>query len=231
MKRNIVIMLVLFFAAACGQQEQEKIGAEAGPAPHEGYIVQVGENYITPADVEQELAGMPENRRMGYEMPGGQERLIDEMIKREMFRQEAQRAGLDQSEEYRQRVEYLSRLALVEMFLEDRIQGSVTVSDRELSDYYEEHKEDEFTNPVSGETQPFTSVRDNIRRYLVMEKQRQVFDDYMEDLMARYEVRVSDDYRAQEQEGQPPLETGTEFDGTMPGEGMMEQPETAPGQE
>lgn len=195
MKSLATILLVLFFTAACGQQEQEKIGAEAGPASDEGYIVQVGGNYITPADVEQELAGMPENRRTNYEMPGGKQRLIDEMIKREMFRQEAQRAGLDQSEEYRQRVEYLSRLALVEMFLEDHIQGSVTVSDQELSDYYEKHKEDEFTNPVSGETQPFTSVRDSIRRYLVMEKQREVFNDYMAELMERYVVEVSPEYR------------------------------------
>ncbi|MFH7325320.1 hypothetical protein [Desulfurivibrio sp. C05AmB] len=193
MKRFIAILLVMILAAACGREQQEIIGAEAGPAPAEGYIVQVGESYITARHLEQEMASMPESRRMAYSMAGGQERLLDEMIKREMFRQEAVRAGLDQSDEYRQRVEYLSRLALVEMFLEDKIQAEVTVSDREVSDYYEQHKENEFTNPLSGETQPFLSVRDNIRRYLLMEKQRQVFDDYMAEMLERYVVRMAQD--------------------------------------
>jgi peptidyl-prolyl cis-trans isomerase C len=193
MKRLIAILLVMILTAACGREQQEIIGAEAGPAPAEGYIVQVGESYITARHLEQEMASMPESRRMAYSMAGGQERLLDEMIKREMFRQEAVRAGLDQSDEYRQRVEYLSRLALVEMFLEDKIQAEVTVSDREVSDYYEQHKENEFTNPLSGETQPFLSVRDNIRRYLLMEKQRQVFDDYMAEMLERYVVRMAQD--------------------------------------
>ena len=195
MKSFITVLMVLFLAAACGQEKQEMIGAEAGPAPDEGYIVQVGDSYITPSDVEQELQGMPESRRMMYETPDGQDRLFDEMIKREMFRQEAVRAGLDQSEAYRKRVEYLARLALVEMFLEDKIQGNVSVSDREVQDYYEENKDTEFTNPLSGETQPFTSVRNSIQRLLLLEKQRKAFDDYMEEMMERYVVRVADDYR------------------------------------
>ncbi|ADH84777.1 hypothetical protein [Desulfurivibrio alkaliphilus] len=208
MKSFITVLLVLFLAAACGQEKQEMIGTEAGPAPEEGYIVQVGESYITPSDVEQELQGMPESRRLMYETPDGQDRLFDEMIKREMFRQEAVRAGLDQSEAYRKRVEYLARLALVEMFLEEKIQASVTVSDREVQDYYEANKDTEFTNPLSGETQPFTSVRNSIRRLLLLEKQREAFDKYMEDMMGRYVVRVSDDYRPDSGDELPMVEEG-----------------------
>ena len=192
MKRFIAVLFVLTLIAACGQEQKEvMIGADAGPAPAEGYIVQVGETYITEQDMERELAGMPESRRMMYAAPGGESRLLDEMIKREMFRQEAVRVGMDQSEEYRSRVEYLSRLALVEMFLEEKIQGQVTVSDREVRAYNDENKDNEFTNPISGETSPFEQVRDSVRRLLILEKQREVFENYMAELMDRYVVKAA----------------------------------------
>ncbi|MFU8819324.1 MAG: hypothetical protein ACNA74_06330 [Desulfurivibrio sp.] len=195
MKRFITVLFILILTAACGQEaSKEVVGANAGPAPTAGYIVQVGESYITEQDLKNELSGMPESRRANYTAPGGEERLLDEMIKREMFRQEAIRVGMDQSEEYRQRVDYLSRLALVEMFLEQKIQGEVTISDREVSAYYEEHKDNEFTNPMSGEVMPYTSVRENIRRFMVMEKQREAFAKFMDDLMERYVVKAADDY-------------------------------------
>lgn len=222
MKSFMTVLLVLLLAAACGQQEQEKIGAETGPAPDQGYIVQVGDSYITPSDIEQELQGMPESRRLMYQTPDGQDRLLDEMIKREMFRQEAIRAGLDQSDAYRRRVEYLGRLALVEMFLEDKIQGSVTVSDREVQDYYEENKDTEFTNPLSNETQPFTSVRNSIQRLLLLEKQRAAFDDYMEEMMERYVVKAAGEQAAAEM---PTLMN--EDSGAME-EAAGEAPESAP---
>lgn len=203
MKRFIVVALFLILAAAACSQDQPKqevVGTNAGPAPDTGYIVQVGESYISARDLENELAGMPESRRLNYTAPGGDDRLLDEMIKREMFRQEAVQAGMDQSEEYRNRVAYLSRLALVEMFLEEKIQADVTVSDQEVSAYYEENQEKEFTNPMSGEIIPLTSVRDNIRRFLSLEKQRESFDRYMEELMEKYVVKVSDDYAGEQVE-------------------------------
>ncbi|MFH7319740.1 hypothetical protein ACHHRT_03905 [Desulfurivibrio sp. D14AmB] len=191
MKNLIAILLLTLLAAGCGQEKREVIGTNAGPPPADGHLVQVGESFITSQDLANELAGMPASRRLNYTVPGGEERLLDEMIKREMFRQEAIAAGLDQSPAYRQRVEYLSRLALVEMFLEEKIQDGITISDREVREYYEEHQTDEFTNPVSGEIMPLTSVRENIRRFLVMEKQRELFDAFLEELMAKYVVKLA----------------------------------------
>lgn len=208
MKRFIALLFVLTLTASCGQQESKKevVGANAGPAPTAtGYIVQVGDAYITEKDLENELAGMPESRRLSYLQAGGEERLLDEVIKREMFRQEAIRAGLDQSEEYRQRVRYLSRLALVEMFLEDKIQSQVTVSDQEINDYYQENMESEFTNPMDNTVIPLATVRENIRRLLIMEKQRGIFDDFMTEMMERYVVEVAQEPTAPE--GQPAAES------------------------
>ncbi len=202
MKRFIALLFVLTLSAGCGQEESKNevvVGANAGPAPTTtGYIVQVGDAYITEEDLANELAGMPESRRVSYLQDGGEERLLDEVIKREMFRQEAIRAGLDQSEEYRQRVNYLSRLALVEMFLEEKIQSQVTVSDQEINDYYDEHQESEFTNPMDNTVIPLATVRENIRRLLVMEKQRGIFDDFMSEMMERYAVEVAQEPTAPE---------------------------------
>ncbi|TBV80696.1 MAG: hypothetical protein EYX74_05275 [Desulfobulbaceae bacterium] len=112
MKRLIVVLFIMLLITACGseQQKQKVIGQTLPPAPDKGYIVQVGDSFITKRAMENELAGMPENRRMRFDVPGGEDRLLDEMIKREMFRQEAVQAGMDQREDYRLRVEYLGRL-------------------------------------------------------------------------------------------------------------------------
>ncbi|TBV80697.1 MAG: hypothetical protein EYX74_05280 [Desulfobulbaceae bacterium] len=87
----------------------------------------------------------------------------------------------------------------MEMFLEEKIKLDSQVSDQEIRAYYEEHKEDEFTNPISGETVSLSSVRENIRNFLVMEKQRAAFDIYMEQLFNRYVVRFAQESSAEEE--------------------------------
>jgi peptidyl-prolyl cis-trans isomerase C len=126
---------VLFLLHACAQQEGKK-----GP-----YLAKVGKATITQADYERELKSLPEFAQQLFEGAEGKERFLDELIKKELLYQEAQQKGLDKDEEFTQKIEEFKKITLIGYLLEKEVEEQAELTDQEVKDYYEQHKED-FAN-------------------------------------------------------------------------------------
>jgi len=130
-----ILTISLFFA--CVKKEEQK-----GP-----YLAKVGNVEITQADFEREIKNLPDFAQKMFESNSGKEKFLEELVKKEILYQEAVKKGFDKDSGYLKKVEDFKKITLVGILLEKEIEAKATVSEKDIKDYYENHKED-FT-PVS----------------------------------------------------------------------------------
>ncbi len=179
MKNFLVIVISLFLVVSCAKKEEKKaVGVARGEQ-----IAKVGDTVITKDDIQ----AIPEAMRQLYLGAEGLERFVAE----QMLYQEALKKGLDKDTEYLKMADYLKRKALVETLLDKEITKKVRVEDKELSDHYKKNKE-EFKVKETGQYIPFDNIKEGLRRQILMEKQKAVFDKYMADMKKRYKVEINE---------------------------------------
>jgi len=128
----ILVIPVLFAFVACAKKEGQK-GSD---------LAKVGNVKITQADLEREIKNLPDFAQKIFEGSGGKERFLNELIKKELLYQEALKKGLDKNTEYMKKVEDFKKITLIGQLLEKEIESKTKVTDQDVKDYYEKHKED-----------------------------------------------------------------------------------------
>ncbi|MEW6215568.1 MAG: peptidylprolyl isomerase [Nitrospirota bacterium] len=137
MKKVAVLILTISLIFACAKMKEEK-----GP-----YLAKVGNVKITQADFEREIKSLPDFAQKMFEGSSGKEKFLEELIKKEVLYQEALKKGLDKDAEFLGKVKDFKKISLIGLLLEKEIESKAKVTDQDVKNYYEEHKE-EFT-PVS----------------------------------------------------------------------------------
>lgn len=133
MKRVIVISVILAFTLSYANAEEKE-------AKSEEILADVNGVKITLGDFEKEVATLPENyRRM---VDANKRQFLDEFILREILYQEAIKKGLDKDKEIISALEIFKKKLLVQTLLEKEVVERTTVSEDEVKQYYEEHKDD-----------------------------------------------------------------------------------------
>ncbi len=178
MKRFLIVIISIFLIGSCTKKEEE-----ASSAPRSEQIAKVGDKVITKEDIE----AIPEAMRILYLGAEGLERFITE----EILYQEALKKGLDKDPEYLKMANYWKRKALIDTLLDKEITKKIKVEDKEIVDYYNKNKE-EFKVKETGQYIPLESIKEGLRRQILMEKQKALFDKYMADLKKRYKVEINE---------------------------------------
>jgi len=132
MKKVLILFFVICLVFACAQKKEETKGP---------YLAKVGDSVITQADFEREMKGLPQFVQKMFEGPGGNEKFLEELIKRELLYKEAIKKGLEKDPEYVKKLEDFKRITLVGLLLQKEIEGKVKVSDQEIKQYYEKNKD------------------------------------------------------------------------------------------
>lgn len=181
MKRLLVLMLVLgFVITGCAKKEE----------PKGQYLVKIDGATITKEDLKTAVEALPPFAQKMFEGEEGVSRLLDELIKKELLYQEAKKRGLDKDAAYLKKVEDSRKLILISLLLEKEIEDKAKLSDREVKDYYEKNKAD-FV--VQGKTVEFEKVKDMLAQRMTAQKQKEVFDAYVENLKKSYKIDVNKD--------------------------------------
>lgn len=118
--------------------------AAASPAPawsgqDECVLATIGDEKITEAYIEAELAGKPGAYRGRQETRAARRQLLAEILDRKKFATAARREGLDKDEEIRLRIQRQAEQILAEAYVE-RLRAGVTVDEAESREYYEKNK-------------------------------------------------------------------------------------------
>jgi len=134
--KKIALGLILTAALiSCSQKGAE----QKGP-----FLAKVGNATITQADYDREFRSLPEYAQQLFTDEQGKEKFLNEIINKEMLHQEALKKGLDKTPDYQKKLDEFKKLTLVTELFEKEIMAKAKVSDQEMKDYYDKHKE-EFT--------------------------------------------------------------------------------------
>ncbi len=136
MKRIVVSILCAGLLFSCTQKAAEKT-VQGGP-----FVAKVGSSGITQADFEREMKSLPDYAQQLFEGEAGKEKFLEEIIKKEILYQEALKRGLDKSPDFSRKLEEFKKLTLASELLEKDVMSKNKVTEQEVKDYYNKHKED-----------------------------------------------------------------------------------------
>jgi len=133
MKKYVYLLLCLALLVSCTQGGDKKGDV----------IAKIDSSVITTKDVEQEINALPEFAKEFFKGQEGMARLVDELVKKELLYVEAKKRGLDKDEEFQRKFEEIKKNALITRLLEKEIKAVPQLTDKEVKEYYDAHK-DEF---------------------------------------------------------------------------------------
>ncbi|MGL4570122.1 MAG: peptidylprolyl isomerase [Clostridium sp.] len=110
-------------------------------------LATVGANEITEKELNEIISKYPADRKMMFEGEQGKKQLLEQMIQFELLNQFGKELKLDETNEYKETVERLSKEILTQVTI-SKILGDITVTDEEAKEYYEAHKDQFAEQPT-----------------------------------------------------------------------------------
>jgi peptidyl-prolyl cis-trans isomerase C len=135
--RRFVILSVLacVWLAGCSESASKPGGnALAG----KDVVARVGDEVITGQDIDNILSQVPPQYRARFTTAEGRREIVDNLVDMKILAGEARRRGLDRRDDIQLKIDLFVEQALAKE-LENELKGSVSVSDREIEQYYQEH--------------------------------------------------------------------------------------------
>jgi peptidyl-prolyl cis-trans isomerase C len=116
--------------------------------PDHHVLAKVNKVEITAGDLEREIDQLPFHSRAVLVSPEGQKKLLEEMIKRELLMQEAERRNLGAQPEVKARLEESRRNILLNALLTQEIRDKVKIAEAEVRAYFDKHRDELETSEV-----------------------------------------------------------------------------------
>lgn len=109
-------------------------------------LAAVGGEPFTRQDLEERLKSLPPSLREQYETPEGQNHLVRELVRIEVFAREGESLGLNQSESFKKKILAVTKALLAEEYSRKNVLEGITVGTEEARQYYSDHR-DLFRTP------------------------------------------------------------------------------------
>ncbi|MDD5085402.1 MAG: SurA N-terminal domain-containing protein [Candidatus Omnitrophica bacterium] len=171
--RFFVLLFALFLLIGCGQAKKSPVAVE------------IDNIKITVDDFEKEYANSPYSRT---DSPTARKEFLDNLVMRRLILKEAEGQKLDKDPEFLKSVEFFWQQSLLKLILDKKMQELSPISkvgDQEVRDYYEARKESDFA------TRELADVYEEIRRYLIREKQQGAIKGWMDSLREKAKIKIN----------------------------------------
>jgi len=175
---------------------KEPVGSGAETAklkPSDNILAVVNGSPITSEYLNKMFNRLPEQFRSEYQ--NDMEGLLEQLIVRELLYQQAEKQGLARDwgeiadpEEKKDKA--------IGSLIQDR-NSRVTVSEQEIKGFYEERKAE-----MRGAS--FEQVKEDIKNFLLQEKQGRAIDAYIESLKTRADIQRNENWLKQQRAKRPP---------------------------
>ena len=134
---------------------------------------------ITVADMDRQLEEMPPAYKEMFADPANREKLLARLIKEKLLLQEAKRAKLEQREDIQKKIKAIKDQLLVQEVINLNIISKITISDKEVSDYYKANEE-KIQQYAKGKS--FNEIKGQLKEIVIQEKQNNHFEKWIKDL-------------------------------------------------
>jgi peptidyl-prolyl cis-trans isomerase C len=170
MKRIAVSFFLIALLVSCSQKTAEQ--QAQGP-----FVAKVGSDVITQADFERELSSLPDYAKQMFEGETGKEKFLDEIVKKDILYQEALKKGIDKDPDFKSRLGEFKKLTLASMLLEKEIMSKDKVSDQDVKDYYNKHKEEFATTSQIRASHILVKTEEEANKVLARLKKGEKFEE------------------------------------------------------
>lgn len=127
MRKYIPIILIFLLLTQCGKKEKTN-----------NYIARVNDSYLTKDEVNQIIDRKA--LKQNYD-PNILKSIVTKWVKEEIIYQKAKKEHFDKDENIHQKVEDYYRSLVIDEYLKNHFQSTVTISNKEIEDFYESNKE------------------------------------------------------------------------------------------
>lgn len=168
MKKLAIGLMLTVALISCSKNGAE----QKGP-----YLAKVGNATITQADYDREFQALPDYAQQLFVDEQGKEKFLNEIINKEILYQEALKKGLDKTPDYQKKLEEFKKLTLVSGLFEKEIMSKAKVSDQDVKEYYEKHKEDFTPTTQIRASHVLVKTEDEAKKVLERLKKGEKFGD------------------------------------------------------
>ena len=120
------------------------LGACGSDSGGTGELARVNDHVITLEEFNEEMESLPVYVKPLVVNREGKKEFLSKMVERELLLQQAEKKGLDRDKKILYQVEQFRKQLMVQSLLEDLYRGKDMVADKEITEYYHEHKEKFF---------------------------------------------------------------------------------------
>jgi peptidyl-prolyl cis-trans isomerase C len=131
--RIIVLLSLLSFALLTGCSQETKSDSPV--------LAKVGKEVITQDDYIREIGRVPEWARNNFKDLDGKGKFLDELIKKELVYQQAEKMRLNNDREYLDKVEEFKKMTLVTMILKKEIEDKMKLDDAMVKEFYDKNSD------------------------------------------------------------------------------------------
>ena len=141
---TLVIFLTQFFSACSKEQDQEQAALEK---PKGSLLADVDGEGISLDDYSQHIMRLPSKMRRAIVDKESKEKVLNDMISEKLLYKEALKRNYEANEQVVEKMAAMKRAIILEAFVKDLLKQDIVISDEEIVDYFNEHKE-EFGRPA-----------------------------------------------------------------------------------
>jgi len=153
--RNVLLWLAAVALIAAGPSCSER-KKEGDFKVKSGLAARIGDIKITQEQMLHRYEQLPDNQRKEFKGRDGQAKFVDRLIEEHLFYQAALDAKLDKSEEMEERLRWATMNILVGEYFTKNVADKITLSEKEIEEYFRAHPEEFQRSPVMRAQYLFT---------------------------------------------------------------------------
>jgi len=131
--RIIALLLLVPSVLLMGCSQETKSDSPA--------LAKVGKEVITQDDYIREISRVPDWAKANFKDLDGKGKFLDELIKKELVYQYAQKMRLHNDKEYMEKVDEFKKMTLVTMILKKEIEDKMMLDDAAVKEFYDKNSE------------------------------------------------------------------------------------------
>lgn len=168
---------------------------------HPGEVIaEIGDRKITSGYLDflinRNLKNLPPDMRPGKIDKNQKLAFLKEYITVELLYNSAKRQGLDRDKEIIDGAFQMKKMLMANKVREQEFEKKIKINEKDLKDYYEQHKEEFTEKDKEGKVtkqKSYSEVRDEVYKKLLYNKQRTVLDELLSRLMDAQNVKIYSD--------------------------------------
>ncbi len=138
----VAVLLIQFFPACSKEKEQA-----APEKPKGSLLAEVDGEGITLEDYSEHVMKLPSKMRRAIVDKESKEEVLNNMIKEKLLFKEAIKRDYEKNAQVVEKMGAMKRAIILEAFVKDLLKQDISISDEEIVEYFNEHKE-EFGRPA-----------------------------------------------------------------------------------